>query len=270
VKGAVKRAAALLFFLAAASANAEEDLWKDATQALAQGKASESIAAFEALADRGVRDPHVSFDRGLAYATRVKIGAEQPGDLGRAAHGFEEARALSASPEVDAQAGRALTLLRAEVARRKARAGEPVDMEQHLSLGRTMVELVREDTWAILALCASALLGVGLFMRLLSENRRVRVGGAVVASIAGVALGVTAGLTYAARDARLHLREGVVVSATARPSDEKGLALPGASPLPEAARVRVLESRAGLVRVRWGSVEGWVVSSAVRPIAALE
>ncbi|MDF2694931.1 MAG: hypothetical protein K0S65_3314, partial [Labilithrix sp.] len=64
-------------------------LFRGANEALAAGRPGEAIAKFEALADRGVVDAVVSFDRGLAYAARVRAGGEQPGDLGRAAHGFE-------------------------------------------------------------------------------------------------------------------------------------------------------------------------------------
>ena len=52
-----------------------------------------------------VVDAAASYDRGLAYAMRVRIGAEVPGDLGRAAQGFEEARELSREDRVHTYAG---------------------------------------------------------------------------------------------------------------------------------------------------------------------
>jgi len=88
----------------------EEDMFGKATDALAGGKPGDAIALFEALADRGVVDENVSFDRGLAYAARVRIGAEQPGDLGRAAHGFEEARALTTDKALERDAFSALAI----------------------------------------------------------------------------------------------------------------------------------------------------------------
>ncbi len=73
-------------------------LFESATKALHEGRAGDAIGAFETLADEGVVDAVASYDRGLAYAMRVRIGAEVPGDLGRAAQGFEEARDLSRDP----------------------------------------------------------------------------------------------------------------------------------------------------------------------------
>src|SRR5579864_4158247 len=72
----------LLFFLPAREARAaptSDDpnaLFGAATAALGEGRATEAIADLEALADRGVVDPVASYDRGLAYAMRVRIGAE--------------------------------------------------------------------------------------------------------------------------------------------------------------------------------------------------
>jgi hypothetical protein len=71
----------------AASARAEDDpatYFTQATQALKEGRAGDAIASLEALADRGVVDPVASYDRGLAYAMRVRIGAEVPGSRRRA------------------------------------------------------------------------------------------------------------------------------------------------------------------------------------------
>ena len=44
-------------------------------------------------------------------------------------------------------------------------------------------------------------------------------------------------------------------------------ALTPAVPIPEAARVELGEQRGSLVRVRWGSIEGWTQSDAVRRLA---
>jgi hypothetical protein len=271
VKRAVWLAVALLvvfFARASAAQDAEIDtLHKQAVEALKEGKHGDAIARFEALADRGVVDAHVSFDRALAYASRVRAGAEVAGDLGRAAHGLEEARALSDDERLEQEASRGLSVIRSEVARRAAHAGERVDMDQNLSLGRTLVQLVPENGWAVAALGASLLLAIALGLRLLAPPGRARVGATVAAAIAALFVVVLGALTHFARRDRLHLREGVVVVQGARPADARGLTLPDAQPLPEAARVELQEGdKPGWTRVRWGKTEGWVPASAVREI----
>jgi hypothetical protein len=154
-------------------------LFAAATTELHQGRPTEAIASFEALADRGLVDPVASYDRGLAYAQRVRIGAEVPGDLGRAAHGFEEARALSSDSVLVDDATRALTVVRSEVARRRIRAGQPVEVDPGRSLARAVAGLVPEDAWFFVAAAASATFGVGLFVRRGGgrRRRRARAGG---------------------------------------------------------------------------------------------
>jgi hypothetical protein len=245
-------------------------LLRDATKALADGRAGDAVATFEALADRGVLDAAVSYDRGLAYASRVRIGAEVPGDLGRAAQAFEESRALAGDPSLADDATRALAVIRSEVARRRGRSGEPVELDQGSSLGRTVMHLVSEDAWSFGAGAASIALGVALFVRWLTSSRRARVGATITAGVAAPLLVAFALLAVAMRDERLHRREAVVVTAAARPSDERGISIPNASPLPEAALVEIVAERAGWVRVRWGSVDAWVASSSVRPVAHSE
>src|SRR5262245_40019358 len=104
-------------------------LFRGANEALAGNRPSEAIAKLEALADRGVVDAVVSFDRGLAYAARVRAGAEQAGDLGRAAHGFEEARELTHDTALATDATNALAVVRSEIARRRSRSGESIEIE---------------------------------------------------------------------------------------------------------------------------------------------
>jgi hypothetical protein len=255
----------------AAAAAADDDdasrLFAQGTKALHEGRAADAIGAFEALADRGVVDPVASYDRGLAYAMRVRIGAEVPGDLGRAAHGFEEARDLSHDPRLVDDASRALALVRSEVVRRRTRAGQPVEVDPARSLARTVAGLLGEDTWSVLAEVSSALLALALFVRWLSGAARVRVGGAIAAGVAAPALALSTAMTLAARHDRRTLREAVVVSADARPSDERGITVPGATPLPEGARLEVLETHDARSRVRFGAIEAWVPSADLRPLA---
>ena len=209
----------------------------------------------------------MSLDRGLAYALRVKLGADVPGDLGRAAHGFEEARVLGAEPAAAGAAARALVTVRAEVARRRARAGDPASLEPGAPLGRSIARLLPENGWAALSLAASLLLGVGLFVRGLGGARRAKIGGAIAASVAAPALILSAAFHLVAKDERLHLREAVVVVASARLTDDAHRPLPQDPFVPEAAKVELVDARAGWAHIRWGALDGWVSSSAVRPIA---
>jgi hypothetical protein len=268
------RLASLLVFLILLSfslaCGADDDsavLFAQGTRALKEGKATEAIASFEALADRGVVDPVASYDRGLAYATRVHIGAELPGDLGRAAQGFEEARDISRDPHLTEDALRALTMVRSEVARRRVRAGQPVEVDPGRSLARTLAGLLAEDTWVGLAVASSMLLTIGLFVRWIGRERRVRIGAGVAAGVAAPVLALSVAMTLASRHDRLDVREAVVVTAGARPIDERGIALAGATPLPEGARVEVLESKGGSTRVRFGTAEAWVPAAALRDLA---
>jgi hypothetical protein len=252
------------------SAAAEDDdasLFASGTRALADGRAAEAVSAFEALADRGVVDPVASYDRALAYAARVKIGADVPGDLGKAAQAFEEALELARDPRLADDAARGLTAVRSEIARRRARAGEPVVVDPARSLGRAVGGLLSEDAWALLALIGSLVIGAGLFVRRLARTPRTRVAGGTAAGVATPVLVAAAIMTLAVRSDRLNLHEAVVVTAGARPTDERGLSVPGAAPLPEGARVEVLETRGSVSRVRFGSVEAWVASVALREIA---
>jgi hypothetical protein len=60
---------------------------------------------------------------------RVRLDAEVAGDLGRASHGFEEARALTDDPGVARDAKSALATRRTEVARRRAKADESIEVD---------------------------------------------------------------------------------------------------------------------------------------------
>jgi hypothetical protein len=242
-------------------------LFAKGAQALHDGRASDAIATFEALADRGTVDPAASYDRGLAYAMRVRIGAEVSGDLGRAAQGFEEARDLTHDAQLADATSRALTVVRSEVARRRTRAGEPVEVDAGRSLARTVSSLLAEDSWCVLAAVCSALLAIGLFVRWIAHARRLRVGGGVAAGLAAPVLLLAIAMALAARHDRVGVREAVVVSPGSRPSDERGIAAPGATPLPEGARVEVVDWRDTRARIRFGALDTWVPTSALREIA---
>ncbi len=264
-------ALAVLFVAAPVRADDETDaLFASGAAALKEGRPQDAIVSLEALADRGVIDAVASFDRGLAYAKRVQIGAESPGDLGRAAQGFEEARELSRSPQLVDDASRALTVIRSEIARRRVHAGEPVEIDPGKSLGRTVAGLLSEDTWSGLAVVASATLSIALFLRILGRARRARISGGVAAGIATPVLALAVAMALAARHDRIHLREAVVVVENARPLDERGITIPGATRLPEGVRVEVIETSGSSSRVRFGAVEARVQSSALRELARPE
>ena len=235
-------------------------------RALEDGRPGDAISSFEALADRGVLDPAVSYDRGLAYAQRVRVGGEQPGDLGRAAQGFEEARELTSDAKLEKDASRALQTVRAEVARRRKNAGESIDVDA-TGIGRTLVHLASEDAWFVLAAGSSLGLAAALFVFALAKSRQARVGAAIGWATLAPLLVVFAVMSHLARSDRLHLRQGVMITAGARPGDERGFPIRDSKTFPEAALVDILESRGDNLHVTWGSLDGWVPARVVRPLA---
>jgi hypothetical protein len=241
-------------------------LFRGATDALASQRPGEAIAKLEALADRGIVDAVLSYDRGLAYAARVRGGSEQPGDLGRAAHGFEEARDLTRDASLSADATSALAVIRSEIARRRSRAGDPVEIEHGFSLGRSIVDLLAENAWATMGALMALVLSASIVVRRVVELRRAKVAATTAGAIAGALLVITSLLAWAARDARLHLHEGVVVTPNARMLDARHLSLAGVAPIPEGVRVRVVEESGGFSRIVVGGVEGYLPSTSVLPL----
>jgi hypothetical protein len=242
-------------------------LFRAATDALAGDRPVEAIAKLEALGDRGVIDAVVSYDRGLAYAGRVRAGAEQPGDLGRAAHGFEEARELSHDAALIDDATKALATVRAEVAHRRSRSGDPIELESGLSLGRSIVTLLPENVWALLAALSSLALAVGIVLRAKATVRRLKVAGTTTSVVAAGLLVVFALVLVSARDVRLRVREAVVIAPTTRLLDEKHVAMLSVAPLPEGARVELLDEGSDFAHVLAGRAVGWLPSSALLPMA---
>jgi hypothetical protein len=255
--------------IAGAESTDDVTLFHAAVDRLHQGRPGEAIQDFESLADHGVVDANLSFDRGLAYADRVRVGGEQPGDLGQAAHGFLEAARLATGSSLARDANKALAVIRAEVGRRRACAGEPVDLDPGMPLGPSIVRLLGEDTWALFGVTGSLLLGGALFVRRATDERRSRIAASVVAGVAALVFAGATTATLAARQERLTLTLGVIVTPGARPADERGLVLPNATTIPEAAEVRVLAHRAGWAHVGWGTTEAWIPAPSVRPISEL-
>ncbi len=245
----------------------DDELFHAGVARLGEGKPGEAIADFEALADRGVVDATVSFDRGLAYVARVRVGGEQPGDLGEAAHAFVEARELAADGALAKEASRALSLVRTEVGRRRARAGEPVEFDPGLALGPTFLRLLPEDGWALLAVVGSVALGLALFVWRAAAEQRTRIAAIATGAFAAALVLVGTVTTFAARHQRMTATRGVIVTAGVRPTDEKGVVTPSAPIVPEAADVDILARRAGWAQIRWGNLVAWIPAGAVRAIA---
>ncbi len=259
-----------LFFAISVSSGvrAEDDaqLHEEAKKAIDSKRPGEAIDKLELLADRGTLNATTSFDRGRAYAERVRTGHEEPGDLGRAVHGFEEARELSHSGAIYDNATRALEVLRGDIARRRARSGDPVEMDE-LSLGRSLVRLLPQDVWAFLAIACSVTLTIALTARRRVKTTRTRT---ALATIAAISLPVTiasAGLVWGARYDRVYLREGIVVGVNVKPADVRHITIPGKSPIAEGTRVRTLETDDGYVHIRASSLNAWIPENQVLPLA---
>jgi len=257
-----------------------ESLFKKGVAALREGAVNDAVDMFEALADRGFVHPDASFDRSLSYLGRVRAGVERPGDLGRAAAALEET--LLFRPD-DREAESALDLVRAEVARRRARSGSSTDVESRPTLERAMLGIASEWTWSLLAVLASMLLTAGLVLRSFASSASdegrgearasdtahegvLHLASTIAIPIGGACLLVFACLAAGSRHLRLTTREGVVVAPEAHLVTEKGVLTPG-GPIPEAARVEVGEQRGSLVHVRWGTVDGFTQSDAIRRLA---
>ncbi len=233
----------------------------EAVAELESGKQEEAIATLEALADRGFAHPDVAFTRGLAYAQRARGKGAVPGDLGRAAAGFEEALLLRPDDE---EARASLAIVRGEVARRRSHRGK-----DEVSVGnppdRLLVELATERVWAALAACSSLTLALGLLLR------RRPAGPAHVAGVLAVPLGILGVLLFVPATwwAGVLARErgvAVVVAQELTLVDRAGVRV-DAPVVPEAARLEVGPAEDGRVPIRWGSYEGWAPIGAVRRLA---
>jgi hypothetical protein len=264
-------AALLTPSLSLADGDAPEALFQRGAEALKKGEFAAAIDTFEALADQGFVHPDASYDRGLAYVTRVRARAERPGDLGRAAAAFSEALLLR--PD-DRDADAALDAVRAEVTRRRSRRSKDA-IDARPTLDRMLVGLASEETWSLAALLASVLLATGLVLaRRPAEGAApspsrtpAQVAGGVLVPLAIAALLVLVPLTLGARWLRVNTRPGVVIASEVYLTDDGGRAK-GGEPVPEAASVETGERRGGLVHIRWGATEGWAPAASVRLLGA--
>jgi hypothetical protein len=143
----------------------------------------------------------------------------------------------------------------------------PRDLEHGVSLGRSIVGLLPENVWALLAIALASVLTIAIVVRSRVTVARAKVAATTTCAVTGALLAITALCAWAARDARLHLREGVVVTPNARLLDERHVVRDAVAPIAEATRVRVVEEGAGYSRVHVAGQDGWLPSSAVLPIA---
>jgi hypothetical protein len=240
----------------AAHAETTDERFGAAVASLSANKPQEAIVELEALRDEGVEDAAISFDLGLAYLSRAKI-QEAPGDLGRAVHAFEEAKALTADAAFRAECTRLANEVRGVVAKRRARLGQSTDMEEAPPPARAFANTFAEETWATMGLAASALVMAALFARWKARGR-VRIA-AAIAGVAGALVAIVSGFAAHERKvARETQEDGIVVADEVRPTDEKHIVLNDAPALAAGMRVAIEERRAGYARVRAHKVSAWV------------
>lgn len=249
--------AVLFLWMAPLTARAEattDALFQQGVVALERGDYPAAIDVFEALADRGFVHPDLSYNRALAYIGRVREGKGRAGDLGRAAAALEETRATR--PD-DSDAELALDIVRAEVARKRARSSSSeLEVEAHPTLGRALIGLLPERVWATLAAFGSTLLTLGLALQRARRDTPAHLAAMIAVPVGALALLGFGALAFGARHLRSTTEPAVVVAAEARLLDEKGVPTGGRA-IPEAAKVEIHERRGGLAYVRWGNLEGW-------------
>ncbi len=238
-----------------------EARFAQASAALEAGDFARAIVELEALADRGEVHPELSFDRGLAYWMRARSPSALPGDLGRAAAGFEEAALLRPS---DAEARELAEFVRAEVRARRQRSDKD-DPIVRATLDRALLGLASPLAWSLLAFGASLLFALGLVLRRASELRW-RVGGSVALSVGAISLLGLTPLAVGATWLEAHRRAAVVVATEVALRGEDG-ALVEAPVLPEGTLVELGEQHGELVELRWGPYEGRAPWSSLRVLA---
>jgi hypothetical protein len=223
------------------------------------GRPSEAIRTLEAVADRGVYHPDLSYNRALGYLDRAKTPASQPGDLGQAAAGFAEV--LEFRPD-DAEAERGLLQAQLLVAKDQSRAD--TSSESH-SLGLVERVLLRTRPLALLviagigAVCACA----GLLLRL-AARENTRSAGAIFALVGVSLLLPAAGLHFSRHALFSGARVAVVVAKKAQIVDAGGGRLKGRLPLRETTLVYVGPSTSSIAPLVNLGERGYVSSAELR------
>lgn len=255
----------LLLCMGSSTAQAANDVPKEeydrALAAIDKGDIANAIIELESLADSGVVHPDVSYNRGIAYATRAQGAAAEPGDLGRAAAAFEEAVRLRPN---DKDADKALDMIRGEVTRRRSKQDKK-DVIVRTSLGTAVLELLPVGVWSLAAMGASLLAGIGLLLRW-RKSGWIHVVGAVLTPLSLVLMLALIPIAYLARDHEETTKPGVLVVPEAALEQDNGKAT-DAPNIPEASLVELGRRKDDKVFVRWGNYEGWLPWRAVRPLA---
>jgi hypothetical protein len=256
------------------SAGAQEPLELDAVMARVnaacdRGAFSEAIDQLEALSDRGVVHPSVSFNRGVVYVRRAESPNKQRTDLGQAAAAFQEAAELDPS---DTEASALLERVREQISERRAsRSADPLMARPRLV--RAVLGLIGEDVWASVALLGSLALTVGLALRLWTRSRSAHLSAGVVSAIGLVFLALGGGMAAAARQLRLSTVAAVVITEQAQLLDAGGRPVSAASHrdvgnmIPEGSAVYIKETRGPLAFVEWGDLDAWVNLRELRRLA---
>jgi hypothetical protein len=238
--------------------------FQQAASAIEKGAFGEAVDRLELLADRGFVHPDASYNRAIAYLGRARSTQRQNGDLGRAAQALSETLAMRPS---DAQAETLLDAVRSEIGKKRARTGG-ASLVARPRLARAIAGLLPEAVWGILSALGSLSLAAGIALRF--RTREHGVPGALAIGIGALLLVLGGALGYSARHFRRTSTPAVVVVDEARLLDASGRPLQGrvaeGNVVPEGADVVLLERRAGLARIEWGSTEGWVVGGQVREV----
>jgi hypothetical protein len=236
-----------------------------ATLAIEKGAFGEAIDRLELLADGGFVHPDASFNRAVGYLGRARSPQKEPGDLGRAAQALSEALFLRSN---DSEAEALLDAVRAEIGRKRARSGG-ANLVARPRLARAIAGLLPESAWGVLAALGSLSLALGIALRF--RNREHGVPGALAIGIGAFLLVFGGSLGFTARHFRRTSTPAVVVVSEARLLDASGRPLQGriadGNVVPEGADVVLLERRAGLALIEWGSTDGWVIGGQVREVA---
>ena len=239
--------------------------FEKAATAIDQGAFGEAVDRLELLADRGFVHPDASFNRAVAYLARARSPQREAGDLGRSAQALSETLALRPS---DTQAQTLLDAVRAEIGKKRARSGG-ANLVARPRIARAIAGLLPEQIWGVVAALGSLSLAVGIALRFMKKEHDVP--GALAIGIGAFLLVLGGVLGFSARHFRRTSTPAVVVVEEARLLDEAGRPLQGriaeGNVVPEGADVVLLERRAGLARIEWGSSEGWVVGGQVREVA---
>ena len=228
--------------------------------ALAAGQADEAIAHFEQLANAGVVDASVSFDRGLAYAARLTQSEPKPGDFGQAIAAFEEANALATEASLRERADHAADAVRGELARKRHRDGARAAFEPAPSPAERSIEILPEWGWFALA-CLFALLALLPMLTALPRNARGL-------RLAWLLVMPTLVCAWTVRGREERYGRAVVVAESARLIDEEsGRPLADTEPLVEGALITIEPLGATEIRVHAAGIRGLLPRTSVRVLA---